>query len=488
MDTGTRGRPRAMQMQQQDHQDHEMSPRDMTRQYHVQTLWIPCLVVLCGAWLISSPFTLGYVDLADTLPRVQEITRVQNLASPATRGRWMTASDVVSGTLLIVLGLLALKPGRVLVRWLACGVGTWVLFAPVFLWAPTPGALATGSLVGILVIGLTILIPKMPGMMLVMQPGPTRPPGWTYNPSSWYQRAPMIVMAFLGFFFSRYLGAYQLGFIEHAADPFFGTGTVEVLTSNISHSFPVSDAMLGAVAISLEGLMGFMGSEQRWRTMPWMVSFFGFLVIPLGVAHVVLVILQPVVVGSWCTLCLATAGLMLLMIPLAVDEVVAMSQLMFDRRRAGEGFWKVFFTGGTMDGGGPDERSPAYPAKPGRIARAGIWGVSFPWTLVTSAAIGIWLMASPAVFGTAKPASASSHLVGALVLVVAIVAMAEVVRAGRYLNLLAGVWLVLSHWLLTGAPVTARITTTLAGLALIALSLPRGPVVESYGSADRFIR
>lgn len=55
-------------------------------------------------------------------------------------------------------------------RWLARGVGGWVLFAPLLLWAPTPGALITGTLVGI----------------------PTRPPGWSYNPSSWYQRAPRI--------------------------------------------------------------------------------------------------------------------------------------------------------------------------------------------------------------------------------------------------------------------------------------------------------
>jgi hypothetical protein len=484
MDTGTRGRPRAMSM---DH-DEDMSARDMTRHYHVQTLWIPCAVILLGAWLVSTPFTFGYVDLADALPRVDAITQQRGLPPPATRGVWMTISDVVSGVALMVLGGLALRPGRVLVRWLACGVGTWVLFAPLLLWAPTPAALATGTLVGVLVIALTILVPKMPGMMLVMQPGPTRPPGWSYNPSSWYQRAPMIVLAFIGFFFSRYLGAYQLGFIDWAVDPFFADGTVQVLESNVSRAIPVSDATLGAVAISLEGLMGFMGSESRWRTMPWMVTFFGILVIPLGVAHVVLVILQPVMVGTWCTLCLATAGLMLLMIPLAIDEVVAMSQLVLERRRAGDPFWEVFWKGGTMDGGGDDERSPAYPAAPRRVLAAGIWGVSFPWTLLVSAAIGVWLMASPGVLGTEGAAADSDHLVGALVLVTAVVATAEVVRAGRYLNVVAGAWLVVAHWILPGADTVAQVTTSLAGIALIALSLPRGQVREHYGTADRHIR
>lgn len=484
METGTRGRPRAMAS----HGDHEdMSSRDMTRRYHVQTLWIPATLMLVGAWLVSSPFTFGYVDVAEVLPRVAEVTAQRDLAAPATRGLWMTISDVVSGGLLLLLGGLALRPGRVLVRWLASLVGVWVLFAPLLLWAPTPAAFATGTLVGVLVVALTILIPKMPGMLLIMDPGPTRPPGWSYNPSSWYQRAPMIALAFVGFLFSRYLGAYQLGFIEWAADPFFGSGTVMVLESSVSRSFPVSDASLGAAAITLEGLMGFMGSPKRWRTMPWMVSFFGFLVIPLGVAHVVLVILQPVMVGTWCTLCLATAGLMLLMIPLAVDEVVAMTQLVVARVRAGDGFWEVFFKGAPMEGGGDDDRSPAYPAPPGEVVAAGLWGVSFPWTLVVSAAAGIWLMASPGVLGTTGTAADSSHLVGALVVVVAVVAMAEVVRVGRLVNVAAGMWLVVAPWLLTGASAGARISTTVVGVALVALSLPRGPIHERYGSADRRI-
>ncbi|MDW7773307.1 MAG: hypothetical protein SCH71_10495 [Desulfobulbaceae bacterium] len=33
--------------------------------------------------------------------------------------------------------------------------------------------------------------------------------------------------------------------------------------------------------------------------------------------------LQPVVVGHWCTLCLVTAFIMLIMIPFTVDELVA---------------------------------------------------------------------------------------------------------------------------------------------------------------------
>jgi hypothetical protein len=41
---------------------------------------------------------------------------------------------------------------------------------------------------------------------------------------------------------------------------------------------------------------------------------FGIQVIPLGVTSIVLVILQPLMVGTWCSLCLATAIFMLLTI------------------------------------------------------------------------------------------------------------------------------------------------------------------------------
>jgi hypothetical protein len=55
------------------------------------------------------------------------------------------------------------------------------------------------------------------------------PPGWTYNPSSWLQRAPLIATGFLGWFISRYLAAVQLGYTAAAWEPFFGEGTARVL-------------------------------------------------------------------------------------------------------------------------------------------------------------------------------------------------------------------------------------------------------------------
>src|SRR2546428_3127590 len=86
----------------------------------------------------------------------------------------------------------------------------------------------------------------MPGIshhMAMMQPGPDIPPGWTYNPSTWPQRAPMIALAFVGWLLSRYLAAYQLGYIDQVWEPWFADGTVRVLTSEVSKKWPISYAV-----------------------------------------------------------------------------------------------------------------------------------------------------------------------------------------------------------------------------------------------------
>jgi hypothetical protein len=98
----------------------------------------------------------------------------------------------------------------------------------------------------------------MPGKahhMAMMAPGPDLPPGWTYNPSTFWQRGPIIALALFSFLPARYMAAFQLGHIESVWDPFFTTETV--LLSDVSHAWPISDAGLGALAYLLEGLSGF---------------------------------------------------------------------------------------------------------------------------------------------------------------------------------------------------------------------------------------
>lgn len=459
----------------------------MLNEHHTQTLWIYLLIVLLGVWLISSPFTFGYGNAEMAGSRVAQITLERNLPAMAVRSATMTWSDIASGMLLVVLGLLSLNTRRLWAPWAACFVGIWLLFAPLLFWAPTAAAYANDTLIGALVIALTVLIPDMPGMLLIMQMGPETPPGWSYNPSAWLQRAPIIALGWVGFFLSRYLAAYQLGYIDSAWDPFFGPGTMTILDSDVSRAWPISDAGLGSVAYLIEALMGYMGGTQRWRTMPWMVTFFGILVVPLGAVSIILVILQPLAVGTWCTLCLITALAMLIMIPLTLDEVIAMGQFLVQQYRQGEPFWRTFWQGGTVEGGGEDTRSPHFTASLRETTPAMVWGVTLPWTLPLSAALGVWLMASPAIFGSQGAMADSDHLVGALVVTVAVIALAEVARAVRFINIPFGLWFIAAPWLLAGATVGATWNDIIIGVIIILLSLLAGQVREQYGGWARYI-
>jgi hypothetical protein len=199
------------------------------------------------------------------------------------------------------------------------------------------------------------------------------------------------------------------------------------------------------------------------------------------------VISQPVVVGEWCTLCLAAAAVMLVMIPFTVDEVVAMGQFMAERVRAGKPFWWTFFVGDTTEGGGPDRRTRTYGSRLNEQLPSAAWGVSVPWTLAASGALGIWLMFAPATFGSTGLAANSDHLVGALIVTVAVLATAEVIRAFRLVNLLFAVWLLIAPFATTGVTPAARWNAIVIGLAVGGLALPRGRVHDRYAGWDRLI-
>jgi hypothetical protein len=444
-------------------QDHDAMLRDMRAPW----LWTNATLIALGVWLLSSPITFGY------------------------RSGAMIWSDIASGVLLVLFSGLAFIPRFDFIgRWSVALVGTWLQFAPLIFWAPTAAAYLNDTIVGALAITLSILVPMMPGMahhMAMMQPGPEIPPGWTYNPSTWHQRAPMIVLGFIGWLISRYLAAYQLGYIDRIWEPFFAEGTVRVLTSEMSKMWPISDAGLGATAYTFEFLMAWMGGRARWRTMPWMVTFFFILVVPLGLTHIFLVISQPVAVGEWCTLCLAAAAVMLVMIPFTVDEVIAMAQFLRERVNAGQPFWWSFWVGDTMKGGGPDQRTQRYGAPLAPLLSAARWGVTVPWTLTASTAVGLWLMFAPAALGIEAYAAANDNVVGALIVTVAAISTAEVIRAFRFLNVLFGVWLLIAPWTLVGASAAGRWSDIICGLALILLTLPRGTVRERYGAWDAYV-
>jgi uncharacterized membrane protein len=412
---------------------------------------IPLLVL--GLWLIVSPFSLGY----RSVPLI-----------------W---SDVISGILVTVLAVIAFRTERVWAAWANTFVGLWLAFAPIAFWAPDAVAYANDTLMGILVITFAVLIP-----MMMTMPGPNVPLGWSYNPASWQQRAPILALALLSFFLARYMTAFQLGHISWVWDPIFGDGTVKVLGSDLSKSFPISDGGLGAFVYLVELLSGFMGDPRRWRTMPWMVALFGLMVIPLGIVSVVLIMLQPIMIGAWCTVCLLSALFMLIMIALSLDEVIAMLQFLVQTRRAGKSVWRAFWLGGDALG---DNLTPQRPQTdhPSQM----FWGVTVPWNLLLTALLGAWLMIAPEVFQTLGQAADSDHILGALVVTVAVVAFAEVARAVRFFNIALALAIIVLPWLLGGATFVSGINNLIIGMLIIALSISPGRIKNTYDGWNALI-
>lgn len=437
------------------------------RQTHARFLWAHFFTAALGCWLMVAPAVLGYSSAV------------------------MLWSDQIAGAAIVVLGLLALSWRLAPVRWVTGLVGVWLLLAPLLFWAPDAAAYLNGMLVGAATIALATASRPPPGTSPVAaRTGPGIPDGWTVSPSSWLQRIPIIALAFVGLFCSMYMTSYQLGYIDHAWDPFFGdasaTGTERVIGSDISEAFPVPDAGLGAVVYLLEILLGIIGSTQRWRTMPWVVAAFGVLIVPLGIVSITFIVIQPIIIGSWCALCLLAAAAMLLQIAYSANELVATGQFLQRRWQAGEPLLRTFFRGDTDTGGRP-ARADDFERPAGAVVRDMISeGVSLPWSLAASAAVGVWLMFTRVSVGAEGTAADLDHLIGALAIAAAVIACGEVARPVRYVNMLLGLVLAAGSLIIWPA-VPVMLSSVLCGVLLTVLALPRGPVHGRYGRWERMI-
>lgn len=443
---------------------------DRYRKLHRQNLWAHFFNMGMAFWLLTAPFILGY------------------------EAQSLIMGDIIAGAALAIFSFLSLSWRFGIARW-ACGaIGFWLLFAPLFFWAPTAASYLNETLAGMMVIGFSVLVRPDPGVSMVAAcTGPTVPPGWNYSPSDWFQRLPVIGLAIAGFFVSRYLAAYQLGHIDTVWDPFFSgdpanskNGTEEIITSSVSEAWPVFDAGIGAVTYALEILTGIIGSSRRWRTMPWLVVLFSIMIVPLGVVSVFFIIIQPIWIGTWCTLCLIAAAAMLIQIPYSIDELIATGQFLYRRKRKGRPLLRIFFTGDT-DEGGWDDSEDDFEQSPANIAKeilAG--GITLPWNLFICMVVGVWLMFTRLTLGAEGNMANADHLIGSLVITIAVVALAESARAVRFLIVPFGVALMAAPFFYQ-AGTGSVISSLVCGFVLIVLSFRRGLIKNSYGSWDRFI-
>jgi uncharacterized membrane protein len=169
------------------------------------------------------------------------------------------------------------------------------------------------------------------------------PPGWDYNPATWGQRLPIVGLAMVGFAIASYLALYQWRVVSSVWEPFFGEGSVTILNSSVSHILPIPDAALGAMGYLLDAVTGIIGGRRRWRELPWIVIVFGLAVGPLGAISIMLVVFQPVLFDAWCTLCLASALISVLMIGPAMDEMLASLQYLRQVRDSGGSWWRALW-------------------------------------------------------------------------------------------------------------------------------------------------
>ena len=166
---------------------------------------------------------------------------------------------------------------------------------------------------------------------------PAAPPGWDENPTAWPKRIAIAGVACVGLCVAGYLTLYQLGLFSGVWDPFFPRGSPEVL--GLTEPFP--DAALGVLAYGTEVILSFIGGSDRWRTMPWTALAFGLVILGGFVVSVLLMIVQPLVAGAWCTPCLVSAVISIVIFRWGADEPLAALQHLERVRASGGSVWRA---------------------------------------------------------------------------------------------------------------------------------------------------
>src|SRR5690606_12614932 len=134
----------------------------------------------------------------------------------------LAQSDRISAVLIAISAGVALLRNRSGWAWPAGLVGLWLILSPIALWAPTAASYANATLTGLLVVAVAFIVP-----VTRRAAGPQIPRDWSYNPSTWRQRVPVIVLCIASYAIAVYMASFQLGYIATVRDPVFGDGRSE---------------------------------------------------------------------------------------------------------------------------------------------------------------------------------------------------------------------------------------------------------------------
>jgi uncharacterized membrane protein len=121
-----------------------------------------------------------------------------------------------------------------------------------------------------------------------------------------WRSAGLVCIAVVGLLISLDLAAFQVGIAGPPWEPLFGDGSRRVLTSDLSRLLPVPDAAAGAGAYVLEALLGAALFIRPSGLLPAANALAAIASIG-AVVGAVLVGGQLLMVGTGCTLCIASA-------------------------------------------------------------------------------------------------------------------------------------------------------------------------------------
>ena len=165
-------------------------------------------------------------------------------------------------------------------------------------------------------------------------------------------------------------------------------------------------------------------------------------------------------------------------------------QFLRRRVRAGQPWLRVLFLGDTDELPAAADKCDVIDEfdQPLRVVMMSIvgGGVSLPWNLALAGLIGLSLLFTRVTLGAEGSLADAHHIIGCAVLTVVAIATADVARPARALNALFGVGLMLVPLLFDSDKLQFAVSLGL-GIALVLLSVRRGPILERYGAWNRLL-
>jgi len=92
------------------------------------------------------------------------------------------------------------------------------------------------------------------------------------------------------------------------------------------------------------------------------------------------------------------------------------------------------------------------------------------WAQLVNTALGVWMMAAPAVLGSTGGAATNARIIGPLIGSFAFVAAPQINRGVRWVNVPLGIWLAIAPFVLNGYSAASTVNSVIVGLVVAALA------------------